>query len=610
MPSHHDPMPPAVEAAVSTPEQRSLVDSLLENGQHHLFADWDPAGTNDSEKRAFLETLATAHRSYPGGLPAYISNARRLLAAASRGDNPYEGCTPTQPEITDLTRLDEAYGIAEEAGLEAFAHTAVVLVAGGLGERLGYHGIKLDIPVETTARTTYLAHYASVLRAAARRCGRAIPLVIMTSRDTDAPTRATLADNHHFGLDPESVTILMQELVPALADVDARLALDGKYRLQLKPHGHGDIHMLLHTSGTARRLASAGIRHFLFIQDTNAQVFNAAFAALGASVANEYDFNSIAVDRVPGEAVGGIACLTRPDAPPLTINVEYNQLDPMIRATVDPRGDVADERGFSRYPGNINLLVIRAAPYLRILESSGGIIAEFVNPKFADASRTTFKKPARLETMMQDLPKLFSAGEKTGVTVFERSWCFSACKNNITDAAAKAASGGPPESASSAESDFYLAGRTRLRLAGCAVEDAPATTIHGIPIVPGPRVILRPSFALSIDDARRRLNGVTIKGDATLVLDGDVHLDNVTIHPGAALFATAPTGATLHLRNLVVDNPGCELLPLEAPRLDSPDVPEFLRIRGYTIEDRGAWHIDAPAEGDWVCDQSTTPVRA
>ena len=36
-----------------------------------------------------------------------------------------------------------------------------------------------------------------------------------------------------------------------------------------------------------------------------------------------------------------------------------------------------------------------------------GIIAEFVNPKYADAERRVFKKPTRLETMMQDLPKLF-----------------------------------------------------------------------------------------------------------------------------------------------------------------------------------------------------------
>lgn len=33
---------------------------------------------------------------------------------------------------------------------------------------------------------------------------------------------------------------------------------------------------------------------------------------------------------------------------------------------------------------------------------------EFVNPKYKAGSRTDFKKPTRLECMMQDFPKLMS----------------------------------------------------------------------------------------------------------------------------------------------------------------------------------------------------------
>ena len=49
--------------------------------------------------------------------------------------------------------------------------------------------------------------------------------------------------------------VLRQELVPAVADNAGRLALGAQYELLMKPHGHGDIHMLLHTSGLAQRLA-------------------------------------------------------------------------------------------------------------------------------------------------------------------------------------------------------------------------------------------------------------------------------------------------------------------------------------------------------------------
>jgi len=35
----------------------------------------------------------------------------------------------------------------------------------------------------------------------------------------------------------------------------------------------------------------------------------------------------------------------------MTVNVEYNQLDPLLRATSYPDGDVNDDTGFSPFPG-------------------------------------------------------------------------------------------------------------------------------------------------------------------------------------------------------------------------------------------------------------------
>ena len=577
-------------AGIISSEDLQLAESLLAEDQGQLFADWDAPGTNDDQKRAFLQTLQNCNRAYPGGLVAYIHNARRLLAESATGGNPFAGYTPEEPDLVDLSHFGPAYDEAEGVGLKSLAETAIVLVAGGLGERLGYHGIKLDIPVEVTETTSYLAHYTAVIRAASKRLGREIPLVIMTSRETNAGTIATLEANKNFGLAPGQITILNQELVPALSDIDAHLSIEKKYNLNLKPHGHGDIHTLLHTSGTAKKFAAAGIRHLLFIQDTNGQVFNAALAALGVSEIRGYDFNSIAVNRIPGEAVGGIARLSKPGAPDLTLNVEYNYLDPLLRETVNPAGDIAEPNGFSRFPGNINLLVVRLEPYLRVLESSGGVIAEFVNPKFSDASRTKFKKPARLETLMQDLPKSFVSGEKVGVTIFDRVWCFSACKNNLVDAAAKVATSGPAESASSAENDFYLAGRMKLRAAGMEVIEAPQKTLSGIPLVPGPRVILRPSFALTLADVRARISGGSISGESTLVLDGDVTLENVTIADGASLVAKAPEGGTLEIKDRTVTRSGAvqDLVPLTDAEMASSDVPEYLRIRGYRIVAREA----------------------
>jgi UDP-sugar pyrophosphorylase len=571
-------------------DEQALIAGLLEDGQEHLFADWDAPGTNDEKKSEFLKSLMRINEAYPGGLSGYISNARKLLAEAKTGANPFEGFVPHQPDKVDLTKFDADYDRYEALGKTHFSKTAVVLVAGGLGERLGYSGIKLDIPVEVTEATSYLAHYAANLKAMEARMEkpRPVPFIIMTSEDTNAKTVVSLEANNWFGLKKEQVHILKQELVPAIADNDGKLALAEKYKLILKPHGHGDIHMLLHTSGLAAKLHKQGIEYFVYIQDTNGQVFNAIPAAIGVSIEKDFDFNSIAVNRIPGEACGGLTKLVG-NGKELTINVEYNQLDPLLRATVSPAGDMPNKQGFSMFPGNINILVIKAASYVQILERTQGIIAEFVNPKYADATRTSFKSPTRLETMMQDLAKLFGPDEKVGVSVFDRRWSFSANKNNIKDAAAKHAAGGPPESGATAESDFYLAGRMKLAGAGMKVETAKEEVILGIPFTPGPRVLLRPSFAMTLEEVRAKIKGGKISGGATLVLDGkNITLENVEITDGSALVIKAVDGAKVTIRNLKVENDGFELVKLSDEEQNSPATPEYLRIRGYRIVNRAA----------------------
>ncbi|MCU0858023.1 MAG: UTP--glucose-1-phosphate uridylyltransferase [Pontiellaceae bacterium] len=560
-----------IEKLTENKKEQALIAELLAAGQAHLFADWDAPGIHDDAKTAFLQSLVLINDSYPGGLTGYISNARKLLAAAQTGSNPFDGFVPHHPNTVDLTQFNESYDHYEALGAAHFEKTAVVLVAGGLGERLGYSGIKLDIPVEVTENTTYLAHYAACLRAMEARMAtpHPVPLIIMVSEDTRAKTIASLEASRFFGLKKEQIHLLKQEPVPALADNEGHLALEKKYKLVLKPHGHGDVHMLLASSGLAAKLEKQGIGHLVFIQDTNGQVFNALPAALGVSVEQGYDFNSIAVN--------------------------------LLRATVSPAGDVPDAEGFSIFPGNINALVIKMNSYVRILERTQGIIAEFINPKYADATRTSFKSPTRLETMMQDLPGLFGPDEKVGVTIFDRRWSFSANKNNLKDAAAKHAAGGPPESGATAESDFYLAGRMKLAAAGMKIKTAGETLLRNIPFTPGPRVLLCPSFAMTLAEVRQKIKGGSISGEATLLLDGkNITLEKVAVAAGSALVIKAVDGAVVTVKNLTVKNDGFELVRLSDEEQNSSATPEYLRLRGYRIENRAAAVYEFTAPGEYI----------
>jgi UDP-sugar pyrophosphorylase len=142
--------------------------------------------------------------------------------------------------------------------------------------------------------------------------------------------------------------------------------------------------------------------------------------------------------------------------------VEYNQLDPLLRSSGQPDGDVNDPNtGFSPFPGNINQLLFKLKPYVEILERTKGLMPEFVNPKYKDDTKTMFKSPTRLECMMQDFPTVLEAKDssRVGFTSIDASLCFSPVKNATEDGVKLQASGTAPGTAASGEADQVSTGR-------------------------------------------------------------------------------------------------------------------------------------------------------
>lgn len=188
----------------------------------------------------------------------------------------------------------------EEAGLQELSKTGFVLIAGGLGERLGYSGIKIDLPVCTIQNDyCYLKYYANYVHACRQRALKLlpasehdsfyVPFCIMVSNDTESRTLALLEKNDYFGLGKERVDIIKQENVPALMNNAAQIAFDEeKNQIITKPHGHGDIHNLLFDSGVAKKWLNMGKEWMVFIQDTNALALKAIPSILGVSRKNNW----------------------------------------------------------------------------------------------------------------------------------------------------------------------------------------------------------------------------------------------------------------------------------------------------------------------------------
>lgn len=578
------------------PQDVDLLTRVAGTGQDHVYDGWFAPGALEEDKRRLLDQLRRLDRQYPGGITAYIGNSKKLLDESRRGTNPLEGCTPEVPDGTSLEFGGDPYREMEARGLIEAGNCAFVLVAGGLGERLGYSGIKLSLPVDLSSNgVSFLELYVTYIlelqrRALAGGSGeeskgnvKRLPLAIMTSDDTHDRTVALLRDHAFFGMDEDQVIFMKQEKVACLADGNASLAMEDPFTVQTKPHGHGDVHMLLHTMGLADKWRREGFKWVCFFQDTNAQVFHGLLPALGVSAVNDYDMNSLAVPRKAKEAIGAITRLRRPDGSSITINVEYNQLDPLLRATCNPDGDVNDPvTGHSPFPGNINQLVMKLESYCDELHRHGGVISEFVNPKYADETRTAFKKSTRLECMMQDFPKSLPTGSKVAFTMIRPVHAaYSPVKNSVSEAQAKAAGGNPQHSAASGEFDVYQANCEMLQRVGCRVDVArEKRTFHGMSYVVWPRVSWSPRFALTFEDLEEKIiapDRVHIGCESSLYIGRDVRVDRLELPRGRlVLDAQGDEGGVV---DVAVDNDGWTWEPIA----DGDVVDETFMIRGFVV---------------------------
>ncbi len=123
-----------------------------------------------------------------------------------------------------------------------------------------------------------------------------------------------------------------------------------------------------------------------------------------------------------------------------------------------------------------------------------------------------------------------------------------------------------------------------------AIENLEIFAVFGfVELARGPRVLLRPSFALTLNDVREKISGGSVSDEATLILDGEgIRLENVTLAGRSALVIHACPGANVLVKNRAIENEGFEIVQLTEAELVDPNTPEYLRIRGYRIENRAA----------------------
>ena len=490
--------------------ESQILDLLKELNQIEIIEKYKIS--NEEEKKNFIEQFNYLEKATPGGIKDYIKRAKILLEESKNNINPFKDYTPEVPLGFDIKVSSDQFYELDKLGFEQIENTVFVLVAGGLGERLGYPDIKIGIETDLITKRKFIEIYIEYIKAFENR----------------------IKKNKNFGLKENQISIVKQEKCPAILDNECHLALiKDKLILETKPHGHGDIHYLLYKSEKVKNWIKEGKKYLVLFQDTNILSFNCIPSSIGTSIKLNLDINSICVPRKPKDAIGAICKLVKKDGTSITNNVEYNQLDSLLKEKYNKEGDVPNKDGISDFPGNINIIIFKLDTYIKALEETKGLIPEFVNPKYTDETRTKFKSPTRLECLMQDLPKLLKNGENVGFTSFERWFCFSACKNNLKDACNKLKKNQSPESAFSIEQDIFIYNKKILEIIGKLeidqTEKENELNIEECKIKFGPKIIIYPEFAPTVTELRDKLlkmkKKIKMTNNSTLILKKDVNIE-------------------------------------------------------------------------------------
>lgn len=233
-----------------------------------------------------------------------------------------------------------------------------------------------------------------------------------------------------------------------------------------------------------------------------------------------------------------------------------------------------------------------------MLRKSHGVVQEFVNPKYKDATRSEFKAPVRLECMMQDYAKLLGNERKVGFVSLPRWICFSAVKNSDENAVKQAQGTGYPESFFSGEEDIYKFYRRVLRAKGVKVGDAEydeaLTAALGVPRFP--LVTLTSRGGLTMQEIAAHFGkNVEIGDGAVLLIDGpEVTLENCKIE--GAVVVRACDGAKVRIHDCVLKNAGWEV-----EKVDKEDisVENKYALRGYKLVKKETRELVFDKTGDY-----------
>lgn len=219
---------------------------LAKYGQEHLLKYYDEL--SDASKEKLVQEILDTDFEVLNSLKGDNRNQKRGVISPIKS-----------MELPEIKEKEEKY---RAIGLDAIqkGEVAAVLLAGGMGTRLGSDGPKGIYDIGVTKHVYIFQRLIENLMDVVNEAGAYIPLYIMTSDKNNDATVSFLKEHDYFGYNAEYVKFFKQEMAPA-SDYEGHIYLEDKDKLSTSPNGNAGWYISMVRASLAADAKERGVKY-------------------------------------------------------------------------------------------------------------------------------------------------------------------------------------------------------------------------------------------------------------------------------------------------------------------------------------------------------------
>ncbi len=280
---------------------------------------------NEAEKQKLLQTIEGIDWSFEEDLAHPVD-----LSGKNRDIKPIDGLR--------LAAIEKRFAEFEKAGVEAIraGKVAAVLLAGGMGTRLGVDGPKGAYDIGLTKPLYIFEQQMKNLLEVTEKCGVLVPLYIMTSDKNHEQTTAFWKEHGYFGYPESAVRFFKQDMAPAV-DYDGKIILESKGMPAMSPNGNGGWFASMKRAGLCEDLHARGVEWLNIYAVDNVLQRIADPVFVGATILSGVNCGAKVICKTEPHEKVGVLCLDG-DKPDI---IEYYELTEEMANLRDENGNLS-----------------------------------------------------------------------------------------------------------------------------------------------------------------------------------------------------------------------------------------------------------------------------